>query len=66
MAWWSFTGTHDGPWLGRTPTGDEISGTVFSFFDLVDGRISRYKVWLCAKLDELVTLDSTKALKAKK
>jgi len=46
MAWWSFTGTHVGPWLGRPPTGEEISGTTFSFFDLVDGRISRYRVWL--------------------
>lgn len=62
MAWWSFTGTHDGPWLGRSPTGDEISGTVFSFFELTEGRINRYKLWLCAELDELVTLDSSKAL----
>ena len=59
MAWWSFTGSHDGPWLGRKPTGRQISGTVFSFFDLVDGRISRYRVWLCAQFDEPVVFDSS-------
>jgi hypothetical protein len=60
MAWWSFTGIHVGPWLGRTPTGQEISGTTFSFFDLVDGRISRYRVWLHAVLDEPVVFDSSR------
>ena len=30
MAQWSFKGRHTGPWLGRTPTGLEISATVFS------------------------------------
>ena len=60
MAWWSFTGTHVGPWLGKTPTGRDISGTVFSFFDLVDGRISRYRVWLHAVLDEPVVFDSSR------
>jgi predicted ester cyclase len=62
MAWWSFTGSHVGPWLGRTPTGGEISGTTFSFFDLVDGRISRYRVWLHAVFDgEPVVLDSSRS-----
>ena len=28
MAWWSFAGEHVGPWLDRTPTGRQISGTV--------------------------------------
>jgi predicted ester cyclase len=60
MAWWSFAGTLVGPWLGRTPTGQEISGTTFSFFDLVDGRISRYRVWLHALLDEPVVFDSSR------
>ena len=60
MAWWSFTGTHVGPWLGRTPTGKEISGTAFSFFDIVDGRISRYRVWLHAAFDEPVVFDSSR------
>lgn len=62
MAWWSFTGTHVGPWLGRRPTGREISGTTFSFFELVDGRISRYRVWLHAVLDEPVVFDSARAV----
>ena len=60
MAWWSFTGTHDGPWLGRSPTGEEISGTVFSFFELEGGRIRRYRVWLHANLADPVVFDSSR------
>ncbi len=60
MAWWSFKGKHVGPWLGRPPTDQEITGTVFSFFDLVDGRISRYRLWLHAAFDEPVTFDSSR------
>jgi predicted ester cyclase len=57
-AQWSFTGTHVGPWLGVPPTGEPIDGTVFSYFDLVGGRISRYGVWLHARLAETVVFDS--------
>ncbi len=60
MAWWSFKGKHVGPWLGKAPTDKDITGTVFSFFDLVDGRISRYRVWLHAAFDEPVTFDSSR------
>lgn len=60
MAWWSFRGTHVGPWLNRTPTGQPISGTAFSFFDLIDGRISRYQVWLHAEMDDHVVFDSSR------
>lgn len=60
MAWWSFTGNHVGPWLGKKPSGAEISGTVFSFFDLDDGRISRYRVWLHAMFDTSVVFDSSR------
>jgi predicted ester cyclase len=60
MGQWSFTGRHIGPWLGHPPTGQEISGTVFSFFDLVDGRISFYRVWLHALLDTPVVFDSSR------
>ncbi len=60
MAWWSFTGTHSGPWLGKAPTGERISGTVFSFFELTDGLISFYRLWLHAAFDEPVTFDSSK------
>lgn len=59
MAHWSFTGTHDGPWLGRPHTGKEISGTVFSFFTITGGLISHYRLWLCAQFDELVVFDSS-------
>ena len=57
MAWWSFTGTHTGPWLGVPATDATISATVFSFFDLVDGRISRYRLWLHTDLAGGITFD---------
>ena len=60
MAWWSFRGRHEGPWLGRTPTGNEITGTVFSFFELRDGLISRYRLWLHARFPEDVVFDSSR------
>lgn len=60
MGWWSFTGTHQGPWLNRPPTGKEISGSVFSFFDLADGRIDRYGVWMHAVLDQPVVFDTSR------
>lgn len=59
MAHWSFTGRHVGPWLGRAPTGKMISANVFSFFTLKDGLISRYKLWMCAEMDERVVFDSS-------
>ena len=58
MACWRFTGVHQGPWLGRPATGGPISGTVFSFFDTKQGKISRYRVWLCAQFDQPVIFDS--------
>lgn len=60
MAWWSFTGVFNGAWLGRPPTGKTIRGSVFSFFDLVDGRISRYRLFLHAELPESVVLDTSR------
>ena len=60
MAWWSFTGLHAGPWLGHPATDAPVTGTVFSFFDLVDGRISRYRLWLHAQfVGRSVTFDSS-------
>lgn len=60
MAWWSFTGLHSGPWLGRPPSGQRIHGSVFSFFELVDGRISRYRLFLVAEFPELVVFDTSR------
>lgn len=60
MAWWSFTGTHVGPWLNRAPTDNPVSGTVFSFFELREGRIARYRLWLCAIFDRPVVFDSSR------
>ncbi|MEO1065209.1 MAG: ester cyclase [Actinomycetota bacterium] len=60
MAWWSFTGTLSGPWLGRTPTGERFDGDVFSFFELTDGLISRYRLWLHARLDPPAVFDSSR------
>ncbi len=59
MAWWSFTGIHAGPWLGRPQSDKPISGNVFSFFDLVDGKISRYSLYLHAAFDDPMVFDST-------
>ena len=59
MAHWSFKGRHSGPWLGRPPTGEMISANVFSFFTLKDGLISRYRLWMCAEMDEVVIFDSS-------
>ncbi len=60
MAWWSFTGLHTGPWLGRAPTGEPVRATVFSFFDLVDGRIGRYRLFLHAEFPDSVVLDTSR------
>ena len=60
VAWWSFTGLHTGAWLGRPPTGKPIRGSVFSFFDLVDGRINRYRLFLHAEFPESVVLDTSR------
>lgn len=60
MAWWEFTGTHVGPWLNRAPTHGPLSGTVFSFFTLEHGKISHYRLWLCAMFDPPVVFDSSR------
>jgi len=60
MAWWSFEGLHTGSWLGRPPTGEPVRGSVFSFFDLADGRISRYRLFLHAEFPESVVLDTSR------
>ena len=58
MAHWSFSGTQVKPWLNRAPSQGRLNGTVFSFFDLTDGKISRYRLWLCAMFDPPVIFDS--------
>ncbi|MEM6439204.1 MAG: ester cyclase [Pseudomonadota bacterium] len=59
MARWSFEARHEGPWLGRPATGAPVRATVFSFFDLREGRISRYRLWVRAVfVDGEATLDS--------
>ena len=60
MAWWGFTGLHIGPWLNRPPTNNPISGSVFSFFELVDNRISRYRLFLHAEFPESVIFDTSR------
>jgi predicted ester cyclase len=60
MGWWTFTGTHVGPWLGKTPTNQAIGATVFSFLDLVDGWIGRYRVWMHAGFEEPVVFDTSR------
>ena len=51
MAWWSFSGLHSGPWLGRAPTNLPVRASVFSHFTLVENRVSHYRLWLRAELD---------------
>lgn len=60
MAWWTFSGLHEGPWLGRAPTGKPLRGTVFSLFDLVENRVSRYRLFLHAEFPESVILDTSR------
>ena len=60
MAWWAFKGRHCGPWLGREPTGKIISGDVFSFFQLREGKAQRYRLWLYAAFPEPVVFDTSK------
>lgn len=68
MALWRFSGQQAAPWLGRRPggsAGDTVSGDVVSLFILRDGRIARYRLWLCAHFPEgSVTFDSSRALAA--
>lgn len=60
MARWSFRGRHTGPWLGLDPTGSPVTGTVVSTFDLADGRIIRYRLWLHADFgSRQLTFDSS-------
>ena len=59
MAHWSFTGIHNGPWLGCEATGKKISADVFSFFTLKEGLISYYRLWLHAKFDKPIIFDSS-------
>ena len=59
MAWWRFTGTHAGPWLGVPATGGPVSGTVVSLFEMRDGRIARYRLTLTADVDGLRTFDTS-------
>ena len=65
MGWWSFEGKLAGPWLGRKPTGERFGAEVFSFFDLREGRIERYRLWLHAALTPPVIFDSQTALRAR-
>lgn len=58
MAWWTFSGTHRGKWLGREPDGQALRGDVFSFFDLKDGKISRYRLFVHAGFTDPVIFDS--------
>ena len=51
MGWWSFEGIHSGPWLNVTPTNEHCSANVFSYFDLQDGKVSRYHLSLKTMLD---------------
>ena len=59
MAWWRFTGTHVGPWLGVPPTHGPVSATVFSLFEVSDGLVHRYRLYLRTDLDGGRVLDTS-------
>lgn len=59
MAWWRFTGTHVGPWLGVPPTNGPVSATVFSLFEVSEGRVERYRLYLRTDLDGGRVLDTS-------
>ena len=66
MACWRFEGRQVAPWLGRAADGAAISGDVVSIFTLREGRMARYRLWLCARLPEgAVVFDSSRALAAR-
>ncbi len=62
MAWWSFEGTHVGPWLNQPATGKTIRATIFSFFTLQASQITRYQLCLNAEFEPPIYFDSTAAL----
>ena len=60
IGWWSFRGRMVGPWLNRKPTHAPCSATVVSCFDLRDGKIARYRLYMLAELGaETVVLDTS-------
>ncbi len=60
MAWWSFTGILAGPWFNRPVTNERFDGNVFSFFELDEGLVRRYSLWLHATLDPPIVFDSSR------
>ena len=46
--------------LGGPPTNKSVRGSVFSFFEPVDGRISRYRLFLHAAFPDAVIVDTSR------
>ena len=59
IAWWSFEGLHVGPWLGKVATQRPVVGTVFSQFDVQDGLVQRYRLYLNAEFSDAIALFDT-------
>ena len=59
MAWWGFEGLHIGPWLGKKATHQAVKGTVFSHFEVRDGLIERYRLYLNAEFTDAVAIFDT-------
>ena len=59
MGWWSFEGLHVGPWLGKVATERSVTGTVFSHFDVQDGFVQRYRLYLNAEFSDAVAIFDT-------
>ncbi len=59
MAWWTFEGSPVTEFWGVPPTGNSVSGHVFSFFSITDGKISRYRFFIHVGFDTPVSFDTT-------
>ena len=59
MAWWTAHGTHIAEWWGVPPSGKPLSGHAFSFFDIRNGKISRYSLFTHIDFDIPKSFDST-------
>lgn len=55
---WTLTGTHEGEWMGQTPTGREVSFSGISKTTIVDGKIEENRAYFDAR-EVLAQLEAT-------
>jgi predicted ester cyclase len=59
MAWWIGDGINSGDLGTMAATGQPLTGHAFSFFDIRDGKISRYRLFAYFGYDPPVAVDTT-------